>query len=96
MKRFLGVVALAAMLAISGCAGHRAAGSGLSTDGNAAQSGTTTPATTPATTTGTGSTSASTTATIASVEQQLAQVNSTLAQVDGNITQADKAADSDN
>jgi hypothetical protein len=96
MKRVLGAVAIAAVLALTGCAGHGRGNSGLSstdqthvTSGQPATSTTTTPPTV-------GAGNASTAARLTSIDDELNGIDSSLSSIDSNITAADKAGDDDN
>ena len=95
MKRVLGAVAIAAVLALTGCAGHGRGNSGLSsTDQTHVTSGQ--PATAHHDAAPTGAGSASTAARLASIDGELNGIDSSLSSIDSNITAADKAGDDDN
>ena len=93
MKRILGAVAIAAVLALTGCSGHSRGNSGLSTtDQTHVTSGQ--PATSTPPTVGAGN--RSTAARLTAIDAELNGVDSSLSSIDSNITAADKAGDDDN
>lgn len=91
MKRVLCAVAIATVLALTGCAGHGRGSSGLSTTTHTTSGQ---PASTPKTTPATGGSSIS--AQLSSIDHDLTGVDSSMSGIDTNITQADKAGDDDN